>query len=155
MTVTRASLRRMMVASGMAGARGGQDAGHNDRLVDALMQGDHANQLEAAVLAPLREAREPSRCAGGEAAATKVDFSPWHEVRTDEQHRSRGCFTNAATESAAIFRATLNAMARPGVIETVVGAGSGILPPKPLSAAAGAVLLTLADHETPASCRGS
>ena len=60
-----------------------------------------------------------------------------------------GGFTNAATESAAIFRATLNAMARPGVIETVVGAGSGILPPKPLSAAAGAVLLTLADHETP------
>ena len=27
-----------------------------------------------------------------------------------------GGFTNAATESAAIFRATLNAMARPGVI---------------------------------------
>lgn len=66
-----------------------------------------------------------------------------------------GGFTNAATESAAIFRATLNAMARPGVIETVVGAGSGILSPKPLSAAAGAVLLTLADHETPLHLAGA
>ena len=65
-----------------------------------------------------------------------------------------GGFTNAATESAVIFRAILNAMARPGVIEAVIGSASSISPPDPLSAAAGAVLLTLADHETPVHLAG-
>ena len=62
-----------------------------------------------------------------------------------------GGFTNAPVESAAIFRATLNAMARPGVMEVV----SGVTPPRPLSPAAGAVLLTLADHETPVHLAGA
>ncbi len=55
-----------------------------------------------------------------------------------------GGFQDPATEAARIFRHTLNAMARPGRVETI----SGILPPAPLSPAAGAVLLTLADRET-------
>ena len=61
-----------------------------------------------------------------------------------------GGFADAATESAAIFRATLNAMARPGMTESVFG----ISPPHPLSGAAGAVLLTLVDHETPVHLAG-
>ena len=56
-----------------------------------------------------------------------------------------GGFANASQDSARIFRAALNAMARPGQIETL----SGISPPGPLSPAAAALLLTLADHETP------
>ncbi len=43
------------------------------------------------------------------------------------------------------FRAVLDAMARPGRIETI----GGVAPPEPLGIAAGAVLLTLTDHETP------
>ncbi|MFQ6547066.1 phosphonate C-P lyase system protein PhnH [Aestuariibius sp. 2305UL40-4] len=55
-----------------------------------------------------------------------------------------GGFQNPAPEAARIFRHALDAMARPGRIETV----SGIAPPAPLSSAAGAMLLTLADLET-------
>ena len=62
-----------------------------------------------------------------------------------------GGFASASEDSARIFRAALNAMARPGQIETV----SGIAPPSPLSAAAGALLLTLADHETPVFLAGA
>jgi alpha-D-ribose 1-methylphosphonate 5-triphosphate synthase subunit PhnH len=62
-----------------------------------------------------------------------------------------GGFTAASEESARIFRAALNAMARPGRIETV----SGIMPPSPLSPAAAALLLTLADHETPVFLAGA
>ena len=62
-----------------------------------------------------------------------------------------GGFASASEESARIFRAALNAMARPGQIETV----SGIAPPSPMSAAAGALLLTLADHETPVFLAGA
>ena len=61
-----------------------------------------------------------------------------------------GGFTAASEDSARIFRAALNAMARPGHIETV----GGIAPPEPLSPAAGALLLTLADHETPVFLAG-
>ena len=62
-----------------------------------------------------------------------------------------GGFASASEDSARIFRSALNAMARPGQIETV----SGIAPPSPLSAAAGALLLTLADHETPVFLAGA
>ncbi len=61
-----------------------------------------------------------------------------------------GGFASASEDSARIFRSALNAMARPGQIEAV----SGIAPPSPLSAAAGALLLTLADHETPVFLAG-
>ena len=55
-----------------------------------------------------------------------------------------GGFANAPVQSAQTFRAVLNAMAHPGRIETV----SAAQPPLPMDPAAGAMLLTLADHET-------
>ena len=62
-----------------------------------------------------------------------------------------GGFANASEDSARIFRAALNVMARPGRIETVAGP----MPPAPLSPAAAALLLTLADHETPVWLSGA
>ncbi|SMX34322.1 phosphonate C-P lyase system protein PhnH [Actibacterium lipolyticum] len=56
-----------------------------------------------------------------------------------------GGFENTPVDAAHAFRVALNTMARPGHIETVTGAK----PPAPLSVAAGALLLTLADDETP------
>ncbi|ALG90676.1 MAG: phosphonate C-P lyase system protein PhnH [Confluentimicrobium sp.] len=56
-----------------------------------------------------------------------------------------GGFENAPIDAAHAFRAALNAMARPGRIYTITGA----TPPAPLSKAAGTLLLTLADAETP------
>lgn len=55
-----------------------------------------------------------------------------------------GGFMDAPREAALAFRAALQAMARPGRIETV----AGVVPPAPASAAAGALLLTLCDPET-------
>ncbi|MEM9050155.1 MAG: phosphonate C-P lyase system protein PhnH [Pseudomonadota bacterium] len=56
-----------------------------------------------------------------------------------------GGFTDAPIEAARAFRAALSAMARPGRIETV----TGVAPPMPLSPAAGLLLLTLCDGDTP------
>lgn len=56
-----------------------------------------------------------------------------------------GGFSEAPVEAARAFRAALEAMARPGRIETITGA----TPPAPLSPAAGTLLLTLADAEMP------
>ncbi|MGB8621583.1 MAG: phosphonate C-P lyase system protein PhnH [Paracoccaceae bacterium] len=56
-----------------------------------------------------------------------------------------GGFAEMPVQSARAFRAALNAMARPGRIEAI----SGAAPPAPLSPAAGTLLLTLTDHETP------
>lgn len=56
-----------------------------------------------------------------------------------------GGFAEAPVEAARAFRAALETMARPGRIETITGA----TPPAPLSPAAGTLLLTLADAETP------
>lgn len=61
-----------------------------------------------------------------------------------------GGFTDPATQSAHAFRALLEAMARPGRIFPIGGA----TPPAPLSQAAGAVLLTLADPGTPLHLAG-
>jgi alpha-D-ribose 1-methylphosphonate 5-triphosphate synthase subunit PhnH len=55
-------------------------------------------------------------------------------------------FADPALESQAAFRAILRAIASPGAIETC---GKGLAPPSPLSPAAAAALLTLADFETP------
>ena len=57
----------------------------------------------------------------------------------------QGGFADAGPEAARAFRAVLNAMARPGRLETVAGAR----PPAPLSVAAGVALLTLVDATTP------
>ena len=56
-----------------------------------------------------------------------------------------GGFATPAVEAALAFRAVMQALARPGRIETVAGA----LPPAPCSMAAGVVLLTLLDPTTP------
>lgn len=56
-----------------------------------------------------------------------------------------GGFKNHPIDASHAFRAVMTSMARPGQIATVTGA----LPPAPLSIAAGVVLLTLCDPETP------
>lgn len=56
-----------------------------------------------------------------------------------------GGFAYAPTQSAVAFRQIMNAMAKPGEILHLEGA----TPPAPLSTAAGTVLLTLCDTETP------
>jgi alpha-D-ribose 1-methylphosphonate 5-triphosphate synthase subunit PhnH len=54
-------------------------------------------------------------------------------------------FANPVRDAQGCFRAVLDAMSHPGRIARV----TGVTAPGPLSDAAGAVLLTLADHETP------
>lgn len=61
-----------------------------------------------------------------------------------------GGFSDPAIDAARAFRGIMEAMARPGRIETVQGA----LPPPPLSVAAGVALLTLCDHDTPVHLAG-
>jgi len=56
-----------------------------------------------------------------------------------------GGFSNAPVDASLAFRVALNVMARPGTVETVTGAQ----PPIGLSVAAGTVLLTLCDQDTP------
>lgn len=56
-----------------------------------------------------------------------------------------GGFAAPAHDAARVFRAVMEAMARPGTIHAVPGAH----PPAPLSPAAGAALLTLCDADTP------
>lgn len=56
-----------------------------------------------------------------------------------------GGFAEAPVEAARAFRAALEAMARPGRVQSITGA----VPPAPLSPAAGTLLLTLADATTP------
>lgn len=62
-----------------------------------------------------------------------------------------GGFANPATQAAHAFRAVMEAMARPGTVQDIAGA----TPPDALSPAAGAVLLTLCDTETPVYLAGA
>ncbi len=61
-----------------------------------------------------------------------------------------GGFTNPAIQSAHAFRRVMEAMARPGTIQSIDGAE----PPAALSKAAGSVLLTLCDTDTPVYLAG-
>ncbi|MGR3321468.1 MAG: phosphonate C-P lyase system protein PhnH [Pseudooceanicola sp.] len=61
-----------------------------------------------------------------------------------------GGFAAAPVEAALAFRGAMNAMARPGTIETVAGGQA----PAPVSAAAAVLLLTLCDAETPLHLAG-
>jgi alpha-D-ribose 1-methylphosphonate 5-triphosphate synthase subunit PhnH len=56
-----------------------------------------------------------------------------------------GGFADLSRDAAHAFRAALQAMARPGRIETM----AGVAPPAPCSVAAGALVLTLCDTTTP------
>jgi alpha-D-ribose 1-methylphosphonate 5-triphosphate synthase subunit PhnH len=62
-----------------------------------------------------------------------------------------GGFTDAPRDAAHAFRAAMSAMARPGRIGRLAGAR----PPAPLSVAAGTLILTLCDPETPVHLAGS
>lgn len=62
-----------------------------------------------------------------------------------------GGFAHPATDAAHAFRGVMEAMARPGTIQTLAGA----MPPAPLSVAAGVALLTLCDTETPLYLAGA
>jgi alpha-D-ribose 1-methylphosphonate 5-triphosphate synthase subunit PhnH len=56
-----------------------------------------------------------------------------------------------AGEAQGCFRAVLRALSRPGEIVTIA---TGLIPPPPLSVAAAAILLTLADPATPVCLEG-
>jgi alpha-D-ribose 1-methylphosphonate 5-triphosphate synthase subunit PhnH len=62
-----------------------------------------------------------------------------------------GGFQDAPRDAALAFRAAMTAMARPGRIERVTGAA----PPAPLSVAAGTLILTLCDADTPLCLLGT
>ncbi len=62
----------------------------------------------------------------------------------------QGGFANAPHDSAHAFRAAMGAMARPGRINDIDGA----VPPAPLSVAAGTLILTLCDPDTPLHLAG-
>lgn len=62
-----------------------------------------------------------------------------------QQQALEGGFSSPPTDAAHAFRAVMNAMAQPGKITQITGAE----PPSPMSIAAGTVLLTLCDPETP------
>jgi alpha-D-ribose 1-methylphosphonate 5-triphosphate synthase subunit PhnH len=62
-----------------------------------------------------------------------------------------GGFADAPRDAAHAFRAAMSAMARPGRIERLAGAR----PPAPLSVAAGTLILTLCDPETPVHLAGA
>jgi alpha-D-ribose 1-methylphosphonate 5-triphosphate synthase subunit PhnH len=57
-----------------------------------------------------------------------------------------GGFSDPVFQGQNVFKAIMDGMARPGTIQTV---GPEIAPPPPLGIAAGAIALTLCDHETP------
>jgi alpha-D-ribose 1-methylphosphonate 5-triphosphate synthase subunit PhnH len=61
-----------------------------------------------------------------------------------------GGFSDGSTQSAHAFRRVMEAMARPGTIHRLASAE----PPAPLSVAAGTVLLTLCDTDTPVYLAG-
>ncbi|MEO0371043.1 MAG: phosphonate C-P lyase system protein PhnH [Pseudomonadota bacterium] len=61
-----------------------------------------------------------------------------------------GGFDHPAIQSAHAFRSVMKAMARPGTLHEIQGAA----PPAPLSNAAGSVLLTLCDTDTPVHLAG-
>ena len=57
-----------------------------------------------------------------------------------------GAFAEPVFAAQSVFRAVMDCMARPGTIGTIAAMAR---PPQPLGAAAGAVALTLCDHDTP------
>jgi alpha-D-ribose 1-methylphosphonate 5-triphosphate synthase subunit PhnH len=57
-----------------------------------------------------------------------------------------GGFSNPVFESQSVFRMVMDGMARPGTIRTVE---QDVGQPEPLGTAAGAIALTLCDHDTP------
>jgi alpha-D-ribose 1-methylphosphonate 5-triphosphate synthase subunit PhnH len=72
-----------------------------------------------------------------------------NETRLDPAstgHVFEGGFADPVMDSQAVFRRVMNALAEPGTIADLAGFVS---PPAPLSQATAAILLTLADYDTP------
>jgi len=67
-----------------------------------------------------------------------------------QAHTLEGGFTNPPIDAAHAFRSVMDAVARPGTLHVL----SGAKPPVPLSQAAGVVLLTLCDPDTPLHLAG-
>lgn len=61
-----------------------------------------------------------------------------------------GGFRDPAVQAAHAFRSVMEAMARPGTLQSI----GGVQPPAALSPAAGAILLTMCDTETPVYLAG-
>lgn len=57
-----------------------------------------------------------------------------------------GGFSEPVFQAQSVFRMMMDGMARPGTIQTIV---PDIAPPSPLGIAAGAIALSLCDHDTP------
>lgn len=57
-----------------------------------------------------------------------------------------GGFIDPVFDAQSVFKMTMDAMARPGTLQTVE---ADVAPPAPLGVAAGAIGLTLCDHDTP------
>ena len=57
-----------------------------------------------------------------------------------------GAFAEPVFAAQSVFRTVMDCMARPGTIGTIAATAR---PPQPLGAAAGAIALTLCDHDTP------
>ena len=114
--------------------------------MDAALQ-DPARHaaLHRAVIAPLEAAQQAGRAAAaGKAAATRVAFFTMAAMRSWTLDRPG--FADPAVDAQACFRAVLDATSRPG---SLAAAGLGLSPPPPLGPAMAAVLLTLADGDTP------
>lgn len=63
-----------------------------------------------------------------------------------EAHMIEGGFSNPVFDGQTVFRAVMDAMARPGSLRRLSGLAN---PPRPLSPNAAAVALALCDHDTP------
>ncbi len=63
-----------------------------------------------------------------------------------EGHVFEGGFAKPVMDSQTVFRRVMNVLAQPGTIADLSGC---VTPPSPLSQAAAAILLTLADYDTP------
>ena len=65
-----------------------------------------------------------------------------------EDQAYSGGFSDPVFQSQSVFKAVMDAMARPGTIRTLDALTA---PPTPMSRGAGAIALTLCDHDTPVS----
>ena len=74
--------------------------------------------------------------------------SPWCGEKTDgcSPSRSTAASPIRCFDAQSVFRAVMDAMARPGTVQAI---GRRAEPPQPLSTTAAAVALTLCDHDTP------
>lgn len=57
-----------------------------------------------------------------------------------------GGFESPVFQSQSVFKALMDGMARPGTLQAL---DRGVAPPSPMGAGAGAIALTLCDHDTP------